>query len=118
MKDMDLMILLAVFQEMMGPLLWVLLALILGGLAAFVALLAAERGLRSHRLVRSQAMGLIGGVLALVLMAKVSSSGYTNAGGPVDWLLIAFIFGAGWVGTAILFYTFVGWWQQRLRAKR
>jgi hypothetical protein len=111
MKDMDLMILLAVFQEMMGPLLWVLLALILGGLAAFVALLAAERGLRSHRLVRSQAMGLIGGVLALVLMAKVS-------GGPVDWLLIAFIFGAGWVGTAILFYTFVGWWQQRLQAKR
>lgn len=118
MKDMDLMILLAVFQEMMGPLLWVLLALIVGGLAAFVALLAAERGLRSPRLVRAQALGLVGGALALVLMAKVSSSGYTNAGGPVDWLLITFIFGIGLVGTTILLYTLAGWWQYRLHAKK
>ncbi|UYO94581.1 DUF5368 domain-containing protein [Pollutimonas sp. M17] len=113
MKDMDLMILLAVFQEMMGPLLWVVLVLIAAGLAAFVALLTAERGLRSRRLVRSQALGLVGGALALVLMAKVSSSGYTNAGGPVDWLLIAFVFGIGLVGTTIVLYTLAGWWTHR-----
>jgi hypothetical protein len=118
MKDMDLMILLAVFQEMMGPLLWMLLVVIVAGLVAFVALLAAERGLRSHRLVRAQAFGLVGGALALVLMAKVSSSGYTDAGGPVDWLLIASVFGAGLLGTTILLYTLGGWWQYRSQAKR
>lgn len=64
----------------------------------------------SRRFVRSQALGLIGGVFALMLMANVSSSGFTDAGGPADWLLIALVFGLGLVGAAIVFYTIAGWW--------
>lgn len=115
MKELDPIILLAVFQEMLGPLLWLLLAVIVLGTAAFVLLLIRERGLVARRLVRAQALGLLGGALALVLMAKVSSSGFTDAGGPADWFLIALVFGIGLAGSTILFYTLGGWLPCRSR---
>lgn len=113
MKELDPLVLLAVFQEMLGPLLWVLLAVVVLGLLAFIALLVREKGLVSGRLVRSEAVGILGGLLALVLMVQVSSSGFTDAGGPVDWLLIALVFVAGLIGSTILVYTVAGWWGAR-----
>lgn len=109
MKELDPLVFLAVFQEMLGPLLWVLILLIVVGTLAFIGLLLKERTINSKRLVRAELAGLVGGVLALVLMAKVSSSGFTDAGGPADWFLIALVFGLGLAGTAILVYTFMGW---------
>jgi hypothetical protein len=109
MKELDPLVFLAVFQEMLGPLLWIMLLVIVLGTAAFVALLMKEKTINSKRLVRAEFAGLIGGVLALVLMAKVSSSGFTDAGGPADWFLIALVFGLGLAGTAILVYTVMGW---------
>lgn len=111
MKELDPMVFLAVFQEMLGPLLWLMLLVIIVGTAAFAALLVKEKGIQSRRLVRSELIGILGGGLALVLMAKVSSSGFTDAGGPADWFLIALVFGLGLVGTAILVYTVLGWRQ-------
>lgn len=111
MQELDLAVFLSVFQEMLGPLLWVLLAVIVVGLVAFVALLIRERGLVSGRMIRSQLLGLLGGVLALVLMVKLSSSGFTDAGGPADWLLIALVFVIGLVCATIVFYTVGGWWR-------
>ena len=108
MKDMDPMMFLAVFQEMLGPLLWVLIALAVLGLGAFLVVLIKERGIVSRRLVYAELAGLLGGALSLVLMAKVSSSGFTDAGGPADWFLIALVFGAGLAGTTILVYALVG----------
>lgn len=111
MKDLDPLVFLAVFQEMLGPLLWVMLLVIIAGTVAFVTLLLKERTINSKRLVRAELLGLAGGGLALVLMAKVSSSGFTDAGGPADWFLIAMVFGLGLAGTAILVYTYLGWRQ-------
>lgn len=109
MKELDPMILLAVFLEMLGPLLWLLLAMVLLGTAAFVALLVRERGIAASRLVRAQLVGLVGGVLALALMATVSSSGFTDAAGPIDWILIVLVYGLGMLGTMVLVYTVAGW---------
>lgn len=110
MKELDPLIFWYVFQEMLGaPLLWLLVVLIVGGTAAFVVLLLKERTIATRRLVGAQAVGLLGGVLALVLMARVSSSGFTDAGGPADWFLIALVFGLGAVGTTVLGYTLAGW---------
>ena len=117
MKELDPLVFLAVFQEMLGPLLWVLLLLIIAGTAAFVLLLLKEKTIVSRRLVRSELAGLVGGVLALVLMAKVSSSGFTDAGGPADWFLIALVFGLGLAGTTILVYSAMGWQSLRQSAK-
>lgn len=117
MKELDPLVFLAVFQEMLGPLLWVLLLLIIAGTAAFVLLLLKEKTIVSRRLVRSELAGLVGGVLALVLMAKVSSSGFTDAGGPADWFLIALVFGLGLAGTTILAYSAMGWQSLRQAGK-
>lgn len=110
MKELDPLILLAVFQEMLGtPLLALLVLLVVGGTLAFAALLWREGKLVATRLVRCQLLGLAGGVLALVLMAKVSSSGFTDAGGPADWFLIALVFGLGAIGTTVIGYATAGW---------
>ncbi|WP_404385749.1 DUF5368 domain-containing protein [Caenispirillum salinarum] len=108
MKDLDLATLLSVFQEMMGPLLWVLVLLAVAGIAAFLFVLVREGGLKGGRLVRSELIGVAGGFMALVVMAWVTVSGFTDAGGPVDWLLIGIIWGIGLVGTTILAYAVQG----------
>lgn len=109
MKEMDLMVLLAVFQEMLGAWLWILIGLAVVGTVALVMLLMRERTLVSRRLVQSELLGMLGGVAALVIMVKVSSSGFTDAGGPADWFLIASVYGFGLVSTTVLVYTVLGW---------
>lgn len=109
MKELDPLILLAVFQEMLGPLLWLLLAVVLLGTIAFCLLLLRERKLVSRRLVWSEVIGLFGGVMSLVIMARVSASGYTDAAGPADWILIALVFAVGAIGTTVIAYTLMGW---------
>lgn len=113
MKELDPLVFLAVFQEMLGVWLWIMLLVGVVGLAAFVALVMREKGIVSRRLVRSEVLGLAGGVLALAIMAKVSSSGFTDAGGPADWFLIALVYGVGLVATVILTYTIMGWISPR-----
>ncbi len=109
MQEFDLLTIVSVFQEMLGPLLWVLMAIIIFGTLAFIALIMFEKGIVSTRMVRSQAAGLFGGVVALIIMAKVSSSGFTDAGGPADWFLIALVYGLGFIGATIVLYTLFGW---------
>lgn len=109
MKDLDPFVFLAVFQEMLGPLLWVLIGLALFGIAAFIVLLVREGGLVHRRFVLAQAVGILGGFAALVIMAKVTLSGFTDAGGPVDWLLICAIWGGGFVGATVLAYVAQGY---------
>lgn len=107
MKELDPLIFWYVFQEMLGaPLLWLLIILIAGGTLAFLFLLFKERTIIARRMVGAQAIGLLGGALALVVMAKVSSSGFTDAGGPADWFLIALVFGLG-AGAAAGYITLV-----------
>lgn len=109
MQSLDPIVFLAVFQEMLGFFLWILLAIIIIGTVAFFALLAKEKTIITRRLVISQFIGLFGGVLALILMVIFSSSGFTDAGGPIDWLLVGIIYGLGFVGTTIICYTIGGY---------
>ncbi len=112
MKELDPLVFFYVFREMLGtPLLILFAVLIVGGALAFISLLVREKGFRAERMLRCQGLGLPGGVLALIIMARVSSSGFNDAGGPVDWLLIALVFGAGLVGTTIIAYSAAGWWK-------
>lgn len=108
MNELDLYTFYVVFYEMMGVLLWILVALALFGLGGFFYVFLREGGLQNRRLVASEILGVLGGFIALFIMAKVTISGFTDAGGPVDWLLISFIWGAGLVGVTILSYTTMG----------
>jgi hypothetical protein len=108
MKELDPIVMFAVFQEMLGPVLWLLVALAVGGIALALRVFLRDGGINSRLLVRSELIGLLGGAGALVLMAKVTHSGFTDAGGPVDWLLIGLIWGIGLAGTTILAYGIQG----------
>jgi len=109
MKTLDPLVFYAVLVEMMGPwLLWSLVLIALFGIITFIRVVLRERGLSSQRLIMAEVLGLFGGVGALVLMAYVTVSGFTDAGGPVDWLLVGLIWGGGLVGTTILSYALMG----------
>lgn len=110
MKDLDLITLVAVFQEMLGLWLWPLIVLSLLGLLAFIGLVLKDKKLLSRRMMQAQIAGLPGGALALVIMTKVSSSGFTDAGGPADWLLIGLVFLLGLAGTTLITYSALGWY--------
>jgi len=108
MAGFDIAVLVAVFLEMMGNILWVLLGLAVAGLAVFALVVWREGTIHSRRLLRAELLGVLGGFGALALMAYVTVSGFTDAGGPVDWLLIGIIWGMGLVGTTILAYAAMG----------
>jgi hypothetical protein len=108
MKDIDPFVFVAVFQEMLGPLLWILIALAAVGLAVFVYVVATERKLMVRRFVWSEVAGFVGAVAAISLMWGVTHSSLADAGGPIDWLLTLMIFVAGWAGALVLFYGVAG----------
>jgi len=108
MKDFDPYVFWVVFQEMLGPMLWLLLLLALLGIAGFLYVFLKEGRLVGMRLIRAEIAGLFGGVFALVLTAVVTVSGFTDAGGPVDWLLVGLIWGIGLAGFTILAYAALG----------
>ncbi|MFH1805474.1 MAG: DUF5368 domain-containing protein [Pseudomonadota bacterium] len=108
MENFDLGVVFAVLFEMMGWVLWALILLALFGLVGLGRVLLVERSISSRRLVRAEIVGVLGGFAALALMAYVTVSGFTDAGGPVDWLLIGLIWGGGLVGVTILAYAVMG----------
>ncbi len=110
MKEHDLAVYWAVFYEMMGVWLWILLAIAIVAIGAFVTVLQLEKRLHARRFVYAQTLGiLLGGPLALIIMAKVSSSGFTDAAGPIDWILIVLVYFLGYVGMTIIAYALMGW---------
>ena len=61
--------------------------------------------------MQSELAGRVGGGVALIVMAEVSSSGFTDAAGPADAILIALVYAAGFVVTVITIYSFLGLWR-------
>jgi hypothetical protein len=116
MKELDPLVFVAVFQEMLGPFLWVLVALAVIGIAVFLFVIATERRLMIRRFIWAEVVGFVGAVAAIALMWGVTHSGLSDAGGPIDWLLILTIFAAGWAGALVLFYGFSGLLARRSAA--
>jgi len=110
MKELDPFVIAAVLQEMLGAFFWPALAVTLIGTLAFVALLVRERRLAPCRLRRSLLAGILGGILALVLVIEASSSSISDGAALVDWIVMALIFTLGLVCAAVLAYTVAGWW--------
>jgi drug/metabolite transporter (DMT)-like permease len=108
MKDLDIGTLVAVFQEMLGPWLWIGLALAAVATLAFIYVVVRDRGFVPARLVWSEVVAVAGGIAAVLIMQAVTHSGFGDIGGPIDWVLVALIFAAGAVGTTIGVYAALG----------
>jgi len=105
MREFDILVIVAVFQEMLGGLFWPLVGFIVLGALALLAVLLRERGIDSARLVRAEAAGFFGGFVAVGLMLWVTASRPEDIlGGPIDWLLTLAIWAAGAAGTTIAAY--------------
>jgi hypothetical protein len=108
MKEVDLATLVAVFQEMLGWTFWPLVALAAIATLSFLRVLLRDRGLIPRRLVWAEVLGVFGGVVAVFVMFTVTSSGFADMGGPIDWLLVLAIFAFGAVGTSVALYAVLG----------
>jgi hypothetical protein len=108
MKELDITVFVAVFHEMLGPLLWIGLGVAALVMVAFAWLAVRDRGLVAARLAWSQLVGLVGGVVAVLFMQWVTSSGFSDIGGPIDWVLVAVIALAGFVSATLTAYVGLG----------
>lgn len=108
MKDMTLETLVAVFLEMMGDGFWLLVGASAFGLLAILVVLLRERRLVASRFVVSEIAGVVGGAFAIWLALTVTRSSIGDIGGPVDWLLMAFLFVLGAIGGTIFAYVGLG----------
>jgi 4-amino-4-deoxy-L-arabinose transferase-like glycosyltransferase len=114
MKELDLWVFVAVFEEMLGPWLWVTLGVAALAVIGLVYVLLRDRGLHARRLLWSQVAGVFGGVAAVLVMQRVTHSGFNDIGGPIDWVLGIAIFAAGAVGTLMASYALLGITGQRV----
>lgn len=105
MKGFEWAMVQAVLNEMFGIWLWVILLLALFAIGGFLFFWLKDRGLHSRTLVTSEVIGLlIGGPVALIIMASISASGFTDAVIPIDWLLVGLTYGVGVVAATLLVY--------------
>ncbi len=114
MKELTLSTLLAVFEEVFGTgLFWVMVVLAILGLIAFLFVLLREKTVVSSRFLRAEILGLIGGFVAIWFVQYITSSGYSDIGGPIDLIILALIWLAGAIGTVMVAYTAQGLLQSK-----
>lgn len=104
MKDLDPMVFLAVFQEILGRTFWPLALFVVLCAIGLLVILVRERGLDARRLVWSELVGVAGGFVGIWFMLFITSSRLEDLGGPIDWLLATGIWAAGAVGATIATY--------------
>ncbi|HWT07979.1 MAG TPA: DUF5368 domain-containing protein [Roseomonas sp.] len=108
MKELEIATFVAVFQELLGWTLWPIVAGCAIATLAFLYVLIRDRGVVAGRMLRAELLGVLGGAAAVTIMFAVTNSTPADLGGPIDWLLVAGIFGAGLVGGAIGSYALMG----------
>jgi hypothetical protein len=105
MKELTFGTLIAVFEEMFGPVLfWAMVAAAAIVTVLFVYVLVRDRGLESGQLVRAELAAPVGAVAAIAFVMWATSSGLSDIGGPIDVIVMIVIGVVGAVGLAILAY--------------
>ena len=106
MQELTLDTLLAVFEEIFGFwLFWGLVAVAALVTVLFLVALVRDRGLESRSLVRAELAAPVGAIAAILFVQWITNSGFSDVGGPIDWIVLAGIGIAGGVGLTILTYT-------------
>jgi O-antigen/teichoic acid export membrane protein len=114
MKELTLDTLLAVFEEMFGV--WLFWGLVVAAAVItflFVYALIRDRGLSSRRLVRAELTAPLGALGAILFVQYITNSGFSDVGGPIDWIVLALIGIAGAGGLMILVYTLMSLMRRR-----
>ena len=109
MKELTFDTMIAVFEEVFGfYLFWgMTAAAILIGLA-FLWIVIRDRRLESARFVRAELLAPVGAIVAILFVQWVTSSGFSDVGGPIDVIVLIAIAVLGAVGITILGYVVQG----------
>ncbi|HLS16530.1 MAG TPA: DUF5368 domain-containing protein [Paenalcaligenes sp.] len=106
MQELTIGTLIAVLEEMFGPVLfWALFALVTVVTAAYIYVLIRDRALSIKKFLWAQLSMPIGAVVAVWLVMSSTDSGFVDLGGPVDFVVLLGVAVLGAVGCAILVYT-------------
>jgi hypothetical protein len=106
MKDLTLLTLIAVFEEIFGQaLFWVMVAAAVLVTVAFLYVVARDRGIRAAYFLRAELLAPVGGLGAILFVQMMTSSGFRDIGGPLDLLMVGMIGIAGAGGLVLLAYT-------------
>lgn len=118
MRELDPLVFAAVLYEMLGPWLWVLLALAVLVAAGFLGALWRDGGLVRGRLCRAALAGAAAGVAAVLGLQTATQSGFADIGGAIDVLLVAAIWLAGALAVGLFVYVLLGAFGRGRRAGR
>ena len=114
MQELTLETMIAVFEEIFGPLLfWSLTIVALAITIAFVVVVIREHKLEGSRLLRAELMAPIGAIGAILFVQWITSSGFSDLGGPIDVIVIIAIGTVGAIGLTILAYVAQAFFQRR-----
>ena len=106
MKDLTLHTLIAVFEEMFGRgLFWAMVAVAGVITLGYLFVLIRDRRVSWRKFLAAQVAMPFGAVAAVAFVFWITRSHLRDIGGPIDWVMVLGIAGAGAVGAAILVYT-------------
>lgn len=107
MKELTFGTLIAVFEEIFGPtLFWVMVIVAAVITLAYFYVLIRDRAVSWHKFLRAQLSMPIGAIAAVLFVQKMTHSGFSDIGGPIDVIILLGIAAMGAIGAAILVYTF------------
>ncbi|MBC7144850.1 MAG: DUF5368 domain-containing protein [Thioclava marina] len=106
MKQLTFETLIAVFEEIFGRgLFWTMVAVAVVVTLAYLYVLIRDRHLSARKFLLAQMFMPLGAIASVIFVQRVTHSSFADIGGPVDWIVLLGVAGAGAVGTAILVYT-------------
>ncbi|MDD7971285.1 DUF5368 domain-containing protein [Roseinatronobacter alkalisoli] len=105
MEDFTLMTLLTVFEEIFGRwLFWAMVAVAVIITLGYIYVLVRDRAMSMRKFLLAQLSMPFGGIAAVGFVMMMTNSGFSDIGGPIDWIVLLGVFAAGAVGFAILVY--------------
>ena len=106
MQQLTLETLIAVFEEIFGRVLfWSMVGTAVVITLAYFYVLIRDRHLSARKFLLAQMFMPLGAIAAVVFVQWFTHSGFVDIGGPIDWIVLLGVAGAGAIGSAILVYT-------------
>lgn len=118
MQELTLETMLAVFEQMLGPVLfWGLLVICIVVTVTYLYVLVRDRAISMHKFLWAQLSMPIGAIAAIWMVMFATDSSFNDIGGPVDLMVVLVIALLGAVGCAILVYTVQSLLKQPIQTK-
>jgi heme/copper-type cytochrome/quinol oxidase subunit 2 len=105
MKELTPGTVIAVFEEIFGPFLfWAMVVAAAIVTVLFLYVIIRDHKVESSRLVRAELWAPVGAISAILFVQFMTSSGFSDLGGPIDVIAMIAIGAAGAVGVTVLAY--------------